>query len=420
MCAVALSSAKGGIFEFGAGGATQQQPLDGTLHPPRRRSRGDELRAQVDRLLSRASLAVIYGGDKNEDGAVLYRSQNLRSWKSYKSVAEDIAASLERLGARSVAVLPDDVRLVPRLRQLGVEMAWLNTGGVQGANSVGHAAAMLELAGVPYVGHDPMTGALLDAKHVFKRLMVGAGVPTAEFITHHGARGPFDPLTDARFSAVFRHYRGPFIVKPVSGRASLHVEYVEHVADLATVANRVFEATQNEVMIERYLGGREFCVAVCGPTVLKQGRLQRLSRPFVFCCMERVLDRDERVFTSMDHKPITSERIRLLDRVTDGRIVDDLEALGARVFEEMQLDTLVRLDVRADASGELFVLEANPKPDLKAPSEHGVTSIIAESLGEFDLQYDDLIYALFADKIDVLMSKRRGSVNHLLRLIEEA
>ena len=43
---------------------------------PVRRTRADELAGQVERLLSRMRIAVIYGGDKTEDGAVIYQSHN--------------------------------------------------------------------------------------------------------------------------------------------------------------------------------------------------------------------------------------------------------------------------------------------------------------------------------------------------------
>ncbi len=67
------------------------------------------------------------------------------------------------------------------LKKFDAHLAWVNSGGVQGHCSVAHAPAMLELFGIPYVGHDPMTAAILDNKHVFKRQLVAAGLPTAEF-----------------------------------------------------------------------------------------------------------------------------------------------------------------------------------------------------------------------------------------------
>ena len=48
---------------------------------PRRLSRIDELSVQVQRLLSNMRIAVIYGGNKADEGSVLYRTYNPRSWK---------------------------------------------------------------------------------------------------------------------------------------------------------------------------------------------------------------------------------------------------------------------------------------------------------------------------------------------------
>lgn len=396
------------------------RPIHRSSGGPDRAGRTGELQAQVEGLLARVNLAVIYGGDKAEDGAVLFPTHNPRSWKSYRAVAEDLAASLERLGARNVAVMADDMRLQGRLQREAIDFAWLNTGGVQGMGAVCHASAQLEMLGVPYVGHDPLTAAILDSKHTFKRQIDAMGIPTAPFMTWHGATGTFDPATDPRFARAFGRWEGEFVVKPVSGRASLHVEHVARVEDLSAVAAEVFAATQNHVMIEGYLSGREYCIAACGNVVAAGGTLERREGPFTFCAIERVLEADERIFTSMDKKAITKARIRHLDPVADRSVATALHRLGRRVFEEMELETLVRLDVRADANGNLHVLEANPKPDLKAPTADGVTSIVAEALEHRGMAYDDLILSLFADRVDGLFKRRRGSVNHLVSLLTHA
>ena len=115
------------------------------------------------------------------------------------------------------------------------------------------------------------------------------------------------------------------------------------------------------MLIERYLGGREYCVAACGPTVARGGQLDKLDGPFTFAAVERVLQDDERIFTSMDKRPITGKRVRSLDPAKDGKVINQLNELGRRVFTELNMETLVRLDVRADEEGRLFVLETNPK-----------------------------------------------------------
>ena len=384
-----------------------------TLEPTiRRQSRTEELQQQVQRLAETMRIAVIYGGDKHAPGAVINPTFNPRHWKSYKSVAEDIATSLRRIGFRFVTTLPDDMNLGDQLRRHDIHFAWLNTGGVQGLGSVGHAPAMLEMFGIPYVGHNPLSAATMDNKNVMKRDLMLAGVPTAPFVVWQPGRGSLMPDSDGRLKKAFSAFEGPFIVKPISGRASRYVVAVDHISGLAAAAEGVYSATENPILIEKYLSGREFCVAVCGEVIAKQGCLTRLGHPFSFAIVERVLDPGERVFTSMDQRPITTDRVRCLSSTNETKLYGQLVDIGRQVYNEFDIETLIRLDVRADDQGNLFVLEANPKPDLAAPIENR-TSIVCAGLEQEGMSYDDLILSLIADRIDVLFSQRRAMVTHL-------
>jgi D-alanine-D-alanine ligase len=275
---------------------------------------------------------------------------------------------------------------------------------------------MLEMLGVPYVGHDPLTATTLDNKHAFKREAVCVGLPTAPFVTWHMSRGPFLPSLNSRFHAAFGDFEGPFIVKPVSGRASLHVHVVPDRASLTEAVAQVYGATHNLVLIEKFIGGREFCIAVAGPVTARDRHLCNRSEPFTFAALERRLAADEMIFTSMDVKPITGERIRYLDPVADAAIREKLHQIGCDVFREFNLNTLVRIDVRADEEGNLFILEANPKPDLKR-SRNGVTSLIEAGLPEANMNYDDLILSLLADRFYFLFNHRPDSIRHISDLI---
>jgi D-alanine-D-alanine ligase len=373
------------------------------------------LAERIERLKSRIRLAVIFGGDKSSSESVVYRSHNSRSWKSYEVVAQDIATALGRLGFRHVDLMPDDMRLGDRLRRQGIHMAWLNTGGTQGYNPAAHAPAMLEMMGVPYVGHDPLAATTLDIKHAFKRAAVCAGIPTAPFITWNMTRGSFRADLNSRFKRAFGDYPGPFVVKPVSGRASLHVHVVPDVAGLPDVVAEVYRACEDAVLIEQFLPGREFCIAVAGRSSRPAAALA--VRPLTFAALERVLTSDERIFTSMDHRPITKDRMRAVDPHRDAKLLDEMRCLARDTYLEFNLCSIIRLDLRADTNGKLFVLEANPKPDLKKPAA-GVTSFISAGLPEVGMEYDDLILSLLADRLDFLFTHRRSVVQHLFELME--
>ena len=376
-----------------------------------------ELQAALPVLMQRLRLAVVHGGDKAAPGSVIYPSVNARSWKSYRAVAEDIAQALRRLGFRHVCLLADDMRLGDRLRQERVHLAWLNSGGVQGYNPLAHAPAHLEMLGVPYVGHDPLTAGTLDNKHAFKRDLVCFGLPTAPFITWHQARGAFRPKLNSRFLRTFKDHWGAYVVKPVSGRASLNVHVIDDEAGLPEAVAAVYAATANHVLIEAYLPGREFCVAASGPLIARKGALFRNVEPFVFSAVERVFVPGERIVTSMDVRPITKQQIRVLSPVSDAAEMARLSELGRQVYLDFNLESLVRLDLRCDGAGRMHILEANPKPDLKYPTVE-VTNLVCAGLADTGMDYDDLILALLANRLAGLLGHRRAWSGHILELLQ--
>ncbi len=365
-------------------------------------------------VVEKLRISVVYGGNKSATGAVLRQAPNTRSWKSYESVACDIATALTRMGFSKVAVMADDMRLTGRLKSARTAMAWLNSGGVQGRNAISHAPAMLEMLGVPYVGHDPLTAGLLDSKHHFKRQLQALGIATAPFFVCSPSETHEPPLSSHRLKTHFAKWPNGFVVKPVTGRASLHVHYVERAADLNEVIRHVHDVTGNSVLVEAYLSGREYCIAVAGPTVVRKGKVWQLPAPFAFSCLERKLDAGERIFTSMDVKPITTARTRALDAGKEADIIEGLSDIARQVYIGTPLQTLVRLDVRADDRGALFVLEANPKPDLAAPRATS-TSLITMGLPELGMTYDDLILSVFADRIGALFESRDTTVAQFLQ-----
>ncbi len=380
-------------------------------------SRNPWLEQVIDSLMTRLNVAVVYGGSKDVPNAVIHRTFNARQWKSYEAVANDIADALRALGFRNVDVMPEDLRLADRLRRDNIDLVWLNTGGVQGFNPMAHAASLLEMAGIPYIGHDPFTVGVLDNKHAFKRDLLGWDLPTAPFMTWHMSRGPFRPQVNSQFIRTFKDHWGSFIVKPVSGRASLHVHVAEDESELPSVVAEVFAATNNHVIIEAYLSGREYCVSVAGPTIARDGEVYTGREPFIFSFVERLLGDDEQIFTSMDVRPITGKRFRLLDGDLDREVVAELAEIARAVYFDFNLESIIRLDLREDRQGRISILEANPKPDLKAPQGQQ-TSLVCAGLAQDGLSYQDLILSLLADRIHFLLKHRANAVPQIAALLE--
>ena len=115
------------------------------------------------------------------------------------------------------------------------------------------------------------------------------------------------------------------------------MHFVEDKWALPDAVAEVYRATQNEVLIEKYLRGREYCIAVAGPITAREGRLTRGRDPFTFAALERVLTADEKIFTSMDLRPITNDRFKDLDPRQEAAKLDRMRRLAWEVFREFNL-----------------------------------------------------------------------------------
>ena len=264
-----------------------------------------------------------------------------------------------------------------------------------------HAPALLEMLGVPYIGHNPLAVSILDNKHVFKSMCMAASLPTARSVVIDPSSEGWNFIYSEHFESVFYGFPGPFVIKPVSGRASKNVYFVDSKREVKHAVEKVWNETNYLCLVEEYLPGREFAISIMGSRVRQDGEFVIHDGPFAFSAVQRVFEPPEQIFTSMDEKPITYDRSRLLDLSRESELIREMEHLARQVFAWFTLSSLVRLDLRESGDGELHLLEANPKPDLKRPSEHSA-SITCRGLAQRKMSYADLIVSILAERLTVL------------------
>ncbi|MCL6272132.1 hypothetical protein M3P05_19615 [Sansalvadorimonas sp. 2012CJ34-2] len=370
------------------------------------------LTANEEKLRKHLSIAVIHGGDKDDDGSCFYKTYNPRAAKTYEPVARQIAEALQQCGYERVVTLPENARLVEELQKHQVDIVFCNSGGLQGYNPMSHLPALMEMVGLPYVGHNPVNATLLDNKHLFKQALSDLGIPTPGFLVCHGCENDFSSF-EKKMALRFGESKGPFIVKPTSGRASIHVNYAETIEEAWKLVLATQQCTSNTVLVEEYLPGREFVVAISGPMVKKQNQINCKAEPFAFSVIERRLEQDEHIFTSMDKKAISAQRLL---NVTDEELIAKINKLGQEVHAGLCLQGLIRVDLRMDSAGNLSVMEANPKPDLTRP-QPDKTSLVCHGLPRENMTYEELIESQLLNAIGQRMKALPESIPHINRIL---
>lgn len=154
--------------------------------------------------------------------------------------------------------------------------------------------------------------------------------------------------------------RLPVIVKPAHGYASLGINRDSVVKTPEALVDRTVRtlAEFGEVLLEEFIVGREFTLLVAEP--ICQG-----EAPTVYKAMEIGFPAGES-FKHFELKWVEYESIKL-HPVEDPALVARLRELAARTFTSVGASGYVRLDIRMDAQGELYVLDCNTNPGLFYP-----------------------------------------------------
>lgn len=221
--------------------------------------------------------------------------------------------------------------------------------GIRGRTRESQVPALLELLDIPYSGSDPATLAIALDKTLAKRVVRQHGILTPDFILMATGREKLPPE--------LRKF--PLIVKPNAEGSSKGVHPTSVVRDeteLREEARRLIEKYGQPALVEQFIAGREFTVGLLGE-----------RRPRVLPVMEIVFldQKDPTPIYSFEAKQDWSKRIRYdvpaklepaLQRAVEKAAKDSFAALGCR--------DVARIDLRMDAQGRVYFIEANTLPGL--------------------------------------------------------
>ena len=264
---------------------------------------------------------------------------------------EEIERSLVAEG-NEVGYIPiyQDGKWIEKLRKGKYDLAFNMCEGIDGIATLESAViSVLELFKIPFTGASSYTTAVCLRKHVINGLLEKAGLPVPRFATIR--RG--DPLVSVGF---------PAIVKPAAEDASLGVEQrsvVRNTRQLATRVEAMLELWE-EVIIQRYVDGREVNVGIIGETVLPIAEID-------FSRMPR--GRWRIVTYQSKWAPGSVDDIggapRCPARLT-AKVATEARRIALRAWKLSGGFGYGRVDMRIDANGQPWILEVNANPDIAA------------------------------------------------------
>jgi D-alanine-D-alanine ligase len=262
---------------------------------------------------------------------------------------EAIETALENEGNSVVRVpVSGDGKWIDRIKRGRFDVAFNMCEGIDGvAELEPPVISVLELFGLPYTGGSSYTTALCLRKHVVNALLSQSGLPVPPWITlRRGSR--------------VRSVGYPAIVKPAAEDASIGVEQRSVVRTSRALKARV-EAmlrTFDEVIVQRYVDGRELNVGIVGDTILPIAEIDFTAMPKG---MWRMVTYRSKWESGSD------EDLGAVPRCPaelPARSANDIRRIALEAWRLVGGNGYGRVDMRLDADGQPWILEVNSNPDI--------------------------------------------------------
>ena len=238
-----------------------------------------------------------------------------------------------------------------------------------------HMAAYLELMRQPYTGCNPRGLMLAHDKALSKKILAYHRIEVPEFVVLPRGKRVRRP----------KNLKFPLLVKSATEDASLGIAQASVVTNDAKLHDRVaylHEQLSTDVLVEEYIEGRELYVGVIGNQRLRTFPAWEM----VFTGMPEGAAHIATAKVKWDHKyqskyGITTGSAKDLPTGT----AEKLDRLSKRIYKTLDLSGYARMDYRLTPEGKLYVLEANPNPNLARGED------LADSAAHAGIKYDELL-----------------------------
>ena len=295
------------------------------------------------------------------------------TWDTINAVKEAIECF------HDVTLVEADLSAFTKLKEINPDIVFNIAEGFSGVSREAQIPAILEMLQIPYTGSDALTLATCLDKARTKEILSYYKIPNAKFIIAYNL--DLVRNNDLKF---------PLIVKPISEGSSKGIfssSFVKDQTELTKEVERILDEYNQPALIEEFLPGREFTVAVLGngseAEVLPIVEINYNDFP-----------KDFIPIYSYEAKWILDTKENPLDVFScpaniSGELEEKIKDISLRTFNTLRCRDWSRIDIRLDEKGEPNIIEINPLPGiLPNPEENSCFPKAARTGG---LNYSDMI-----------------------------
>ena len=229
-----------------------------------------------------------------------------------------------------------------------------------------NVVSYLELFGVPYTGSNPKGLILARDKSLSKKIMNYHKIKTAKFQVF--------PRNQPNRKVTLKTF--PAIVKCLNEEASLGLSQASVVKTPEQLKERVQFVHRNfntDAIAEQFIRGQEYFVGVLGN--------YRLTALPVWALNFEDAKDPESQFYSTNAK--FNEKYRERYGIETGkadiseRLEERLQKVAKKTYKALNLSGYARIELRVDADENIYVIEANPNPDISEEDDFAISALAA-------------------------------------------
>jgi D-alanine-D-alanine ligase len=242
-----------------------------------------------------------------------------------------------------------------------------------------HVVSYLELRKQRYTGCNPLGLTLAHDKALTKSILGYHRVPVPGYAYFRVGRKPRPPAG----------LKYPLFVKSVAQEGSVGISQASLVRDFDKLAERVafiHEKTQSDAIAEEYIEGREIYVGVMGNNSV------RTLTPWEMH-MENLANGAANIATDkLKWDAGYQKKVGLVTKPAElpPDLTRQFERLSKRIYRLLHLSGYARLDYRLRDDGRIFLLEANPNPQIAQNED------FADSAAHGGMKYPDLLQKIIS------------------------